>query len=91
MCTDFTIFPHGVVLLEPVLLLGPDPSVLLAVAGAVVVSPRLVHSYTVFTWVLSYNLVSGVPRTKIFPATLDLFTTSSFFFYLLDRHSFMSA
>ena len=43
MCTDFTNIPTGVVLLEPVLLLGADPSVLLAVAGAVVVSPRLVH------------------------------------------------
>lgn len=46
MCTDSTNIPTtnlGLVLLEPELLLGADPSVLLAVAGAVVVSPRLVH------------------------------------------------
>ena len=48
-------------------------------------------SYVVFTWVLSYSLVSGYPRTKIFPVTLDLFTTSSFLFYLLDCHFFTSA
>ena len=42
-------YPHhelGVVLLEPEHLLGVGPSVLLLVAGAVVVSSRLVHLVT---------------------------------------------
>ena len=46
MCTNSPNIPTTnlrVVLLEPELLLGVSPSVLLGVAGAVVVSSRLVH------------------------------------------------
>ena len=69
----------GVVLLEPVHLLGVDHSVLLVVAGVVVGSPRLVL------------LVRGLHLgAELQLGQLDLFTTSSFF-YLLDRHFFMSA